>query len=127
VLFPLVLRCVPAVGPQTAALYAAFGRATPLKLAMMLLVIVGEEGVWRGAVQQRLAGYLGRWPAVAVTAVLYAIAHLPVGSPLLAVVALCCGLYWSHLAAWTGSLLCPLLTHAIWDVAVLVVWPLLRI
>lgn len=124
VLFPLSLRLVPQVLPETAALYGAFGQATPLKLAVMSLVILGEEVVWRGAVQGTLSRRTGRF-AVVLAALAYGAAHLPVGSLLLAVVALCCGLYWGLLAALTRSLVPPLLAHLIWDLTVLVWAPLL--
>lgn len=124
VLFPIALRLVPQVLPETAALYGAFGQATPWKLALMSLVILGEEVVWRGAVQGTLGRRTGRF-AVVLAALAYGAAHLPVGSLLLAVVALCCGLYWGLLAALTRSLVPPLLAHLIWDMVVLVWAPLL--
>lgn len=126
VLFPLVLRLLPAVELLTAALYLAFGKTTLLKLSVMVLVICGEEIVWRGAVQSSVGRYLRSPLAFVVTALLYAVAHVPVGSPLLAVVALCCGLYWGALAAWTRSLVPSLIAHLLWDLSVLVFWPLLR-
>jgi membrane protease YdiL (CAAX protease family) len=62
--------------------------------------------------------------AVPVAASLYALAHAPVGSPLLVVVAFGCGLMWSGLRAYTGELVAPLTAHLVWDVCVLIVRPL---
>lgn len=126
VLFPLVLSQAPAVELLTAALYLAFGKVTLLKLAVMVLVIGCEEIVWRGAIQTSVERYVRPERAFVVAALAYAAAHVPVGSPLLAVVALCCGLFWGALAAWSRSLVPSLISHLIWDLAVLVFWPLLR-
>jgi membrane protease YdiL (CAAX protease family) len=61
---------------------------------------------------------------VVVAALAYGVGHAPVGSLLLPVVALCCGLYWSALRQWTGSLVPALLAHVLWDLTVLFWAPL---
>lgn len=124
-LYPLARRLDPAVERQAAELYVAFRAAPGWKVALMLpLVIAAEEVVWRGVVQGAARRSLGQVPAVLASAGLYALAHAPTGSPLLTAVALACGVYWGALAAFTGSLAAPLLAHLIWDLAVLVVRPL---
>lgn len=125
-LFPLVLSQVPAVELLVAALYLAFGKVTLLKLVVMVLVICCEEIVWRGAIQTSAERYVRPQGASVVTALAYAAAHVPVGSPLLAVVALLCGLFWGALTAWSRSLVPALISHLIWDLSVLVFWPLVR-
>lgn len=125
-LFPLVLSQIPAVELPVSALYLAFGQVTLPKLAVMGLVICCEEIVWRGAIQTRAERYVHPPGAAVVTALAYAAAHGPVGSPLLTVVALCCGLFWGALAAWSRSLVPSVISHLIWDLSVLVIWPLVR-
>jgi uncharacterized protein len=61
---------------------------------------------------------------VVLAALAYALAHAPLGSPLLVAVALLCGLTWGALRATTASLLPPLLAHLLWDVLVLLCVPL---
>jgi membrane protease YdiL (CAAX protease family) len=106
-------------------LYAAF-RAPSLVVASVALVpvIVGEELVWRGVVQTSLVERLGRLERRRAGGVLYALVHVPLGSPVLVAVALFCGLAWGALRATTASLVPPLVAHLLWDVLVLLWLPL---
>jgi membrane protease YdiL (CAAX protease family) len=49
-----------------------------------------------------------------------------VGSPLLPVIALACGLFWGLLRATTRSLVPALICHMLWDVIVFTLVPLVR-
>jgi membrane protease YdiL (CAAX protease family) len=76
-------------------------------------------------VECRNTGTLSRLTTVVVfSAVAYALAHAPIGSPLLVALALVCGLFWSALRAWTGSLVAPLVSHLLWDLLVFSLRPL---
>jgi membrane protease YdiL (CAAX protease family) len=107
----------------TAALYGLL-RTSTQAWALLPVVVVAEELVWRGVVQEALDRRLGPAVAVVVAAAAYATAHLPLGSPLLAGVAFACGVYWSALRRWTGSLVPSLVCHLAWDIVVLVLRPL---
>lgn len=124
-LYPVLARAVPLIATDTAQLYAAF-RAPSLVVASVALVpvIVGEELVWRGAVQASLVQRLGAWRGVALAAVVYALVHVPLGSPVLVAVAFFCGLAWGALRAKTASLVPTLVAHLLWDVLVLLWLPL---
>jgi uncharacterized protein len=61
---------------------------------------------------------------VAILAACYAAATLPLGSPLLAACAFLCGLAWGSLRVATRSLAPPIVAHIVWDLGVLLVWPL---
>lgn len=124
ILFPLVVRLYPGLQAQTESLYQSLGTPTPGKLAIIVFIILGEELVWRGAVQTALSRRFGAIPTVLLAAALYGAGHVPVGMPLLAVVALCCGLYWSAIRALTGSLVAVLITHILWDLTVMAWAPL---
>jgi membrane protease YdiL (CAAX protease family) len=94
-------------------------------------VILGEELVWRGVVQGALARQVGarqvggeRW-AILLGTLLYALAHAPLGSPVLVATAFSCGLAWSGLRHVTAGLVAPLVAHLIWDEMVLLVVPVL--
>ena len=87
-------------------------------------MILGEELVWRGVVQTALMRRLGPWPAVPVGALSYTLAHAPLGSPVLLVVALSCGVVWGALRAASGSLVPTLVAHLLWDLLVLLWLPL---
>ena len=124
-LYPVLARVVPFIASDTAQLYAAF-RSPSLVVASVALVpvIVGEELVWRGTVQASLVQRLGAWRGVALAAVVYALVHAPLGSPVLMGVAFFCGLAWGALRATTASLVPSLVAHLLWDVLVLVWLPL---
>lgn len=124
-LYPGASHLVPAVVTQTASLYATFGQtASGTATLLLLAVVLAEDLVWRGAVQTALADRLGPVGGVLATTCLYSAAVLPVGSPLLVAIALGCGLYWSVLRAWTGSLVPVLVCHLLWDLVVFVWVPL---
>lgn len=124
-LYPLVASMAPLVAADTDRLYAQF-RAPSLVVASVALtpVIVGEELVWRGAVQTALVSRLGQWRGVTLAAVLYALVHAPLGSPVLVAVALSCGLAWGALRTATASLVPTLVAHLLWDALVLLWLPL---
>lgn len=124
-LYPLLSRILPFIATDTAQLYTAF-RAPSLVVASVALVpvIVGEDLVWRGVVQASLVQRLGAWRGVALAAVVYALVHAPLGSPVLVAVAFLCGLAWGTLRATTTSLVPTLVAHLLWDALVLLWLPL---
>jgi len=85
-----------------------------LASAAVLGVAALEEIVWRGLVMRTLEDVMGPFRAAVVTAVLFAIAHLPTLwllrdpaaglDPLVVVAALGCGLVWGLVAARTRRL-----------------------
>ncbi len=123
--YPVLTRLDPIVARDTALLYAAF-RAPPGAIASIALapIVLGEELVWRGVVQAAIVRRVGPTPGVALAAGAYALAHAPLGSPVLVLVAAACGLCWGALRAATGSLVPPLVAHLVWDVLVLLWLPL---
>ncbi len=102
-----------------ASMFARFHtRGLGPALALGLLVAPAEELFWRGVVQARLAPRLGRWRAVgAATAIAVAVA-LATGEPFLALATAPTYAAWGALAAWRGSLVPSLLSHAAWSVLV---------
>jgi uncharacterized protein YbjT (DUF2867 family)/membrane protease YdiL (CAAX protease family) len=124
-LYPWFARFLPFVAEDTAALYAAFRAPSPTIAALAVLpVIVGEELVWRGVVHAALVRRFGPVVGLGACALVYGLVLLPLGAPTLAFVAMACGLAWGLLRAWTGSLVPPLVAHLVWNVVVLVAFPL---
>jgi len=132
-LYPIVLGAVPSIATDTASLYAAFRAPSQVVTSIAFVpVVIGEELVWRGVVQRAIADrlkftdrpWMGMLAAVSVTAVIYALAHAPIGSPVLVLVALCCGIVWSTLRAVTGSVAPALVAHLLWDLLILIWLPL---
>ena len=124
-LYPVFARVSPFIQVDTARLYASF-RAPPLVIAALALlpVVLGEELVWRGVVQTALVERIGRRRGVAVAALAYALAHAPLGSPVLVLAALSCGMAWGALRAASASLVPSLLAHLVWDILLLLWLPL---
>ena len=89
------------------------------ELALLALAAgVGEEMLFRGAIQQALTDRLGPWPAVVVAAALFGMVHWV--TPLYALAAGVIGLYLGVLYAETGNLWVPVLVHFLYDLFALV-------
>ena len=126
-LYPISVRLLPFLAGDTAKLYAAFRGPSPaLASAALLPVILGEELVWRGAVQGTLVRRLGTARGIVLAAVVYALVHAPTGSPVLVAAALGCGLVWGALRTSTGSLVPTLVAHLLWNGLVLLWFPVDR-
>jgi len=124
VLQPILARAAPAVARETALLYAAFRGPSPVVAALALgPVVLGEELVWRGVVQSAFTRRFGPVAGVGLAAATFALAHAPIESFYLVVVALACGAAWGALRALTGSLVPSLVAHLVWDAVVLLAVP----
>jgi len=123
--YPLLAARFTLFGAGVPPLYAAFREGRPSWVVLLLpLVIVAEEVVWRGIVYDALRRRLGPVAAVAAAGAAYALAHAPARSLVLTLVALGCGLFWSALREATGSLVPSTLSHLVWDLLVMLWWPL---
>jgi len=124
-LYPLVASRFPSFAAGVPGLYEAFRAHRPSWAVFLLpLVIVAEEVVWRGIVYDALRRRLAPAGAVAACAVAYALAHAPARSLELTLVALVCGTFWSLLREWTRSLVPSTVSHLMWDLMVMLWWPL---
>ncbi len=124
-LFPLAARMLPWIPADVRRLYGAF-QTLPLAVSVLVTIpiVVSEEILWRGLVQGVLARHLGRYRGAFLAALIYALAHLPLGSPALVAAALGCGIIWGGLRAGSGNLFAPLIAHLLWDATVLFFVPL---
>jgi uncharacterized protein YbjT (DUF2867 family)/membrane protease YdiL (CAAX protease family) len=123
----LVVRVIvvsPGLAAQMDDVYG-WRHAVPDALAvpLLLLIVLGEEIVWRAAITLPLAARIGPWAGVVAGAVAFAVAHLPLGMPVLLLAALGAGAFWSALAIKTRSLVPALVSHVLWDLAVLFALP----
>jgi membrane protease YdiL (CAAX protease family) len=97
-------------------------------VSIILVVIAAEEIVWRGRMLERGVGgspHPLAWKVAQslLFGAIYAAAHYTSGSGLLVFVAFAFGAAWALLRILTGSLWAPLVAHVLWDMAVLMVWP----
>ncbi len=132
-LFGPISQTAPEFSTGTRHLYGILrseGYAPLPLLIVIMIVVVAEEIVWRGRL-------LGTDPDVAARpipwqvaqallyAAVYGFAHATSGSILLSFIAFGFGTVWGLLRIATGSLWAPIIAHALWDVAVLVLWPVM--
>lgn len=86
-----------------------------------VLAGLGEEMLFRAVIQQSLADHVGGatgiWVGLVVSAALFGAAHWV--TPLYGLMAGLIGLYLGVLWLWTGNLLVPIGTHALYDFLVL--------
>ncbi len=133
-LYRALVPLFPALPGATRGLYGlldAGGYRRPALGALVVLLSFCEELVWRGRPLSGPAAESGAGPIhgravarAATVALLYGAASLPSGSLLLAALATGCGFGWGLLRVAGRSLWPAVLAHAAWDLAVLVVWPL---
>lgn len=134
-LYAPLARSFPALPGATRTLYGLLraGAYQPTTLALLVIVISAcEEVVWRGRTLADAESRPGAPPLAAaaaarvlVIALLYGACHLSSGSPLLALLAAGCGLAWGLLRVAGRSLWPAIFAHAAWDLAILVVCPLI--
>jgi len=124
-LYPSAWRAIPGLWGQVNDLYRLLGYPNQWQAFVALpFVVVSEELVFRGAIQNAFAKRLGPWLAIPAAVGVYCAAHLLSGNWALVVLTIPCGLYWGFLRAATRSLWAPIVCHLLWDWAVLVVVPL---
>lgn len=99
-----------------------------LALPLLLIVVAGEEVVWRGALGLSLAAKALAHERVGLALVgsgaVFAIAHLTTGNALLWIAALLAGCAWTAIAIRTRSLFVSFVCHLAWDIALLWITPL---
>ena len=113
--------------PQVDSIYGMKEGESPWLLAALMLVLIGpaEEIFWRGYVQNALSK---RWsPNVGfiVTTLVYALVHIWSFNFMLVMAALVVGAIWGlAYRLYPQKLGALIVSHAVWDVAVFVVFPI---
>jgi len=113
--------------PQVDDVYAMKEGQSPLILAFALFFWIGpaEEIFWRGYVQRTLSGRVGEMKAFILTTLIYAAVHIWAFNFMLFMAALVCGTFWGFIYMKNRNLLTVLISHALWDVAVFILFPIL--
>lgn len=126
--FPPVVGLFPGLRGGVTQLYEAFGTLpSSVVLVALPLVVACEEIVWRGIVYGGLTVRLSPAAAVVAGTLVYALAHVPIGSVVLVLACVGAGFCWNALRAATGSLVTVFLAHLVWDFLLLVSWPLVDV
>jgi membrane protease YdiL (CAAX protease family) len=108
------------------------GFSPAVRALLIVLIASCEELIFRGLLPTSapLGKSLPHLPSsreltqIVAFAGVYAFTTLPLGSPLLVLCALACGSLWGFMRVATGSLVAPVLAHVVWDLGVLIVWPI---
>ena len=96
-----------------------FGNWSMLQLlAISVIAGISEEAFFRGAVQGSLADCVSMSVALIVASLLFGAFHRITWT--YAIIAAFIGLYLGLLWIWTGNLLTPMITHAVYDFVALV-------
>lgn len=121
-LYPISVSLFAPIQTEVETLYALLRQAPgPVRaFPLLFLVVAAEELVWRGVAIDLFSKSLGPWRAMLLSALLYVLPQVALRSPLLIIVALCCGLLWGALRVRTKGLAAPFVAHMVWDVLVFV-------
>jgi NADH dehydrogenase len=92
-------------------------------IPLLVLIVMAEEIVWRNAVTLPFAARLGPIAGVLLAAFAFSAAHVSLGVPVLLLAALGAGAFWSALVVKTRSAIPALVSHVLWDLAVLFLLP----
>ena len=128
---------VPSVVPATRALFKLLevtGFSRFERAALITVIASSEEILFRGPLLSIGTGSTNRladarrptrndWRRIFGSAAAYALVTAPLGSPLLMLCAFTCGSIWGCIGVATSSLAAPILSHVIWDLGVLLIWP----
>lgn len=110
---------------EVEGIYKPSHEESPLTIGLLLLLIIGpaEEIFWRGYVQHQYAKRYTPLIGFLLATAAYSLVHIWSFNLMLFLAAGLCGLfwgamYWRYRSIWPG-----LISHALWDVAIFVVWP----
>jgi len=119
----LLAPLLPGLGDDIARLQL-LAAVTASRLAVVVLIALAEELLWRGLILDALRQLGMRAPvAVGVAALVYAASQLGPRSPWLVVAAFGCGLLWGALR-WRIGLPAAVAAHLVWTLAILGLVPL---
>ena len=123
--FQLIQIASPELAVAVRRLYASVDQgASRLPLAALTtLIVLGEELVWRGVAIDVVRGHRVKLEIGGISVALYVLPQLPGHVPVLIVAATVLGSVFAAQRLVTGRLTDSLVTHAIWSVAVFVVFP----
>ena len=122
----LSVRILPFAAGQVESIYAIRPETASWQIALLLFFWIGtaEEIFWRGFVQRRLGERLTPFAGFVIAAALYAGVHLPSLNFMLIAAAGICGGFWGLLFLATGRLWPVIISHALWDVLIFILFPI---
>jgi len=114
--------------PQVHNIYGLRDGTSRGLIALELLFIIGpaETIFWQGFVQRSAMNAAGAWKGFIITTLIYALAHVWSFNFMLLMAALVCGAFWGfmYMVLKPRNLVPLLISHAVWDVMVFVLFPI---
>lgn len=120
------IQLFPFASGQINAVYANKLQLQNWQIALLLLFWIGpaEEIFWRGMSQRVFSKYFGANTGWVFGAFVYAVVHIWSLNLILIMAALIGGLYWGWIYKRLGSLWPGIISHALWDIAIFLIFPL---
>lgn len=111
---------------QVNLIYQLREGTSPLAIALLLALWIGpaEEIFWRGFVQERLCRRYGMLVGFVAATAIYTLVHTASLNLMLIAAAALCGGFWGLIYAWRKRLWPAILSHAVWDVIIFVLYPI---
>lgn len=113
---------------QVDSIYLIKEGSSPIVLSLLLLLLIGpaEEIYWRGYVQERLSRKYGANRGFLLATAAYTLVHVPSCNFMLIMAAMVCGVVWGGLyRLFPHHFTAIVLSHALWDAAVFIWFPIL--
>lgn len=117
----------PFARPQVDTIYGMKESQSEWVIGLLLLFVIGpaEEIFWRGFVQRGIAMRSTANVAFIVTLLIYGLVHIWKFNFMLIMAAFVCGFVWGiAYRLWPKQLFALIVSHAVWDTLVFVVWPI---
>lgn len=111
--------------PQIQAVYQTRQQASPYLISFLLFFLIApaEEIFWRGFAHHNLIKKFGVKAATVLSILLYTFVHLWAFNPMLLIAAFVLGLHWTLIYNKFRTLLPGIISHAVWDVLIFVIFP----
>lgn len=117
----------PFARPQVDTIYGMKESQSEWVIGLLLLFVIGpaEEIFWRGFVQRSIGVSSTANVAFVATLLIYGLVHIWKFNFMLIMAALVCGLVWGlAYRLWPKQLFALIVSHAVWDTLVFIVWPI---
>ncbi len=116
---------LPFAADQVDAIYQIKSGLHPFIIGSLLVLIIGpaEEIFWRGFVQRRLTRRYGWVAGLLAGIAVYTLVHIWSFNLMLIGAAAICGTFWGLLFMITGNLWPCIISHALWDVVIFLLFP----
>ncbi len=119
-------RILPFAASQIDSIYSIRPGQNLAGISLLLLFIIGpaEEIFWRGFVQRRLCRKYGLLAGFIAAVAFYTLVHIWSFNFMLIAAAAICGGFWGLLYMGTGNLWTCIISHAVWDVVIFIIFPI---